>query len=102
MKYVNAKAILPDALVKELQGYIQGGYLYVPAKAGRQKRWGEVSGSRKELAARDAEITAAYRAGVSVEALAEKYFCRCTASGRFYIGSDGKDWTQIQAERRPF
>ena len=74
MKYVNAKAILPDALVKELQGYIQGGYLYVPANAGRQKRWGEVSGSRKELAARDAEITAAYRAGVSVEALAEKYF----------------------------
>ena len=31
MKYLNAQAILPDALVKELQAYIQGGYIYVPA-----------------------------------------------------------------------
>ena len=26
MKYINAKFLLPDALVKELQHYIQGGY----------------------------------------------------------------------------
>ena len=30
MKYINAKFLLPDALVKELQHYIQGGYLYIP------------------------------------------------------------------------
>ena len=30
MKYINAKDILPNALVKELQNYIQGGYIYVP------------------------------------------------------------------------
>ena len=29
MKYLNAKVILPDALVKELQAYVQGGYIYV-------------------------------------------------------------------------
>ena len=33
MKYLNAQVILPDALVKELQNYVQGGYIYVPAKA---------------------------------------------------------------------
>ena len=27
MKYINAKDILPNALVKELQNYIQGGYI---------------------------------------------------------------------------
>ena len=32
MKYINAKDILPNALVKELQNYIQGGYIYVPTK----------------------------------------------------------------------
>ena len=32
MKYINAKDILPNALVKELQNYIQGGYIYVPIK----------------------------------------------------------------------
>ena len=39
MKYINAKNLLPDALVKELQSYIQGGYLYVPADQAQQKRW---------------------------------------------------------------
>lgn len=27
MKYLNAQVILPDALVKELQTYVQGGYI---------------------------------------------------------------------------
>ena len=35
MKYISAKALLPDALVKELQGYIQGGYIYVPTTRAR-------------------------------------------------------------------
>ena len=32
MKYVNAATVLPDALVRELQTYIQGGYLYIPTE----------------------------------------------------------------------
>ena len=31
MKYVNARDLLPEALVRELQGYLQGGYVYIPA-----------------------------------------------------------------------
>ena len=49
MKYINAKYLLPDALVKELQNYIQGGYIYVPADQAHQKQWGEISGYRKEI-----------------------------------------------------
>ena len=30
MKYLNAQAILPNALVKEFQNYVQCGYIYVP------------------------------------------------------------------------
>ena len=30
MKYINANSLLPDKLVKELQRYIQGGYIYIP------------------------------------------------------------------------
>ncbi len=30
MKYINAKKLVPNSLVKELQKYIQGGYIYVP------------------------------------------------------------------------
>ena len=39
MKYLNAQVILPEALVKELQTYVQGGYIYVPIEQEQQKRW---------------------------------------------------------------
>ena len=74
MKYINAKNLLPDALVKELQSYIQGGYLYVPTNQAQQKRWGEVSGYRQELQQRNRQIAEEFQNGASMEALAKKYF----------------------------
>lgn len=60
MKYMNAKDILPDLLVKELQEYIQGGYIYIPANEKQHRRWGEVSGYKEELRQRNIEIVKAY------------------------------------------
>lgn len=79
MNYINAKDLLPDALVKELQRYIQGGYLYVPADQAQQKRWGEVSGYRQELQQRNRQIVEAFRNGTSMDELAEKYFLSVSA-----------------------
>lgn len=73
MKYVNAKAILPDALLKELQDYIQGGYIYVPASRKQRKRWGELSGYRIELHQRNCKILQEYSNGFTIEYLANKY-----------------------------
>ncbi len=73
MKYINAKELLPDTLIRELQKYIQGGYLYVPTAPERQKRWGEVSGYREELDKRNCQIALEYRKGESLEHLAERY-----------------------------
>ena len=61
MKYLNAQMILPEALVKELQTYVQGGYIYVPVEQEQQKRWGEVSGYRQELEKRNRQIAEEYR-----------------------------------------
>lgn len=72
MKYVNARNILPEALVRELQGYIRGGYVYVPVE-GARRHWGELSGYRKELEQRNREIVRARGRGASLEALAEEY-----------------------------
>lgn len=72
MKYINANEILPDMLVKELQKYVQAGYIYVPAKG--RKSWGELSGCRKELARRNEAIVDKHRRGVSMEALSEEYY----------------------------
>lgn len=74
MKYINARNILPDALVKELQSYMQGGYLYIPANQAQKKRWGEASGYRQELQQRNRQIVAEFQNGTSMEELAEKYF----------------------------
>ena len=74
MKYVNAKAVLPYHLVEELQEYIQAGYIYIPAREDRHRAWGEQSGCRRELAERNAGIVDAYRQGVSLEELGDKYY----------------------------
>ena len=79
MKYINAKDILPNALVKELQNYIQGGYIYVPTNQLHQKRWGEASGYRQELQQRNRQIVGEFQNGTSMEALSEKYFLSVSA-----------------------
>lgn len=73
MKYINAKDILPEELVRELQRYAEGGYLYIPVEEAHQKRWGEVSGYRQELERRNRRIEEEYRQGIRPERLAEKY-----------------------------
>lgn len=74
MKYINAKEILPDKLIKELQEYVQAGYIYVPAKNEQHKSWGELSGYRKELSKRNSIIISEYRNGASIEELADRYY----------------------------
>lgn len=73
MKNQNAKAVLPDALVKEIQNYVQGEYIYIPVEPKKQKHWGEVSGYRKELEERNKNIKEEYQNGYSMEFLSEKY-----------------------------
>lgn len=79
MKYINAKTILPKALLEELQNYVQAGYIYVPAKEEQHKSWGEVSGYRKELEKRNKKIRMEYRQGISVEELALRYCLSASA-----------------------
>lgn len=73
MKYINAKAILPDMLVEELQKYVQAAYLYIPAKEEQHRSWGELSGYREELSRRNRVIIAKYQNGASLEGLADEY-----------------------------
>lgn len=79
MKYINAKDLLPEKLARELQCYIQGGYIYVPTNQAQQKQWGEVSGYRQELQQRNRQIVEEFQNGISPEALAEKYFLSVSA-----------------------
>ena len=73
MKYINAAAVLPASLVEELQNYVQSGYLYVPAREGQHRAWGERNGGREELRKRNKDILDAWQNGVSMETLADQY-----------------------------
>lgn len=74
MKYVRIDRILPDDLVKEIQKYIQGEYIYVPSPPEKRKRWGEKSKSRDYIKARNAKILNQYIGGQSISNLADEFF----------------------------
>jgi len=74
MKYQNANAILPEHLLLQIQEYVQGKYLYIPAPEESRKGWGENSGARESLCKRNEEIYYKYKQGLNINELSEKYF----------------------------
>jgi Mor family transcriptional regulator len=74
MKYSNAYKVLPDDIVKIIQEYVDGEYLYIPRKEEEQKKWGESSGSRESLKIRNAEIFMKYIDGATVFDLTKDYY----------------------------
>lgn len=75
MKYENARDILPESLLLELQQYAAGKLIYIPSA--EKKAWGETSGYKRYLADRNREIRARFHAGTGIEALAEEFFLSC-------------------------
>jgi len=74
MSYTNAKQILPEDIIKLIQNYVEGEYLYIPKKADSRKTWGENTSTRSELQRRNSAIFEDYLTGLSTAELAEKYY----------------------------
>lgn len=74
MKYVKVETILPEDLVKEIQKYIQGEYIYIPSQVEKRKAWGEKSGSRAYIQDRNEEIRSKHESGYKINNLAEEFF----------------------------
>lgn len=74
MNYKNAAQILPPALLRQVQEYADGEYLYIPRIPEQKRAWGETSHIRQELAERNRRIYAEYMAGVEPEELAKRYY----------------------------
>lgn len=74
MKYINAHNILPKDIIKVIQEYVDGEYLYIPRREEEQKRWGERSGSREALKRRNIEIYDKYIKGAKIMELCEEYY----------------------------
>ncbi|WNC13310.1 CD3324 family protein [Brevibacillus brevis] len=73
MKYGNAEKLLPKELLRSIQEYTQGCYLYIPIREENKKSWGECTDSRRVMRKRNEAIVEAHRAGAAVKALALRY-----------------------------
>ena len=78
MSYRNAKEILPDYLIREIQKYVSGEIIYIPKHEEKKIKWGTKNGSRKKYDARNGEIRELRGFGLTIEEIA----------GRFYLSTE--------------
>lgn len=71
MKYVNAKVILPDSLVVEIQKYIEGGYLYIPCRLQSRRKGRKPSDYIRH---RNEDICKKYKEGYKIKDLSEDFY----------------------------
>jgi Mor family transcriptional regulator len=74
LRYIKAKNVLPEEIIKIIQEYVDGEYIYVPRKNGNEKAWGEKNGSRSSFTERNIEIYNKYKDGTSIKELAKQYY----------------------------
>ncbi|NFO46346.1 hypothetical protein FDB40_05335 [Clostridium botulinum] len=74
MKYAKAQDMLPEEIIKIIQEYVDGKYLYVPRKNENHKAWGENSGIKSSLKLRNNEIYKKYLNGTTINKLTQEYY----------------------------
>ncbi len=73
MRYIKAEDVLPEALVEQIQQYVDGVSLYIPRKPENRRPWGGGTDYRRELAQRNRAIREDYAAGVEIPQLERRY-----------------------------
>ncbi|MBS6644305.1 MAG: hypothetical protein KH366_12075 [Clostridiaceae bacterium] len=63
---INANMVLPANLIEELQKYVRAGYIYIPARKGQRRSWGEKNGGREELDKWNVLIVEEYHEGAGL------------------------------------
>ena len=90
MKYENAKELLPETLLKEVQKYAGGKLLYIPVE-NESKSWGEASGYRQKLLKRNVMISNRYKSGATLSELSEEYFLSLDSIKKIVYGKKEKN-----------
>ena len=73
MSYIKAEEILPEELIRKIQEYADGVYIYIPRKPGARRAWGQETDYKTELRLRNDRIRSDHAAGTGVSALCQKY-----------------------------
>ena len=73
VSYIKAEEILPEELIRQIQEYADGVYIYISRKPGTRHAWGQATDYKAELKARNDRIRNDHTAGESVTALSRRY-----------------------------
>ena len=73
MSYIKAEEILPEDLIRQIQKYADGVYIYIPRKPGTRHAWGQETDYKAELKLRNDRIRSDYAVGESVALLSRRY-----------------------------
>ena len=73
MSYIKAEEILPEELIRQIQEYADGVYIYIPRKPGTRHAWGQETHYKAELKVRNDRIRNDYAKGESIPALSRRY-----------------------------
>ena len=73
MSYIKAEEILPEDLIRQIQEYVDGVYIYIPRKPGTRHQCGQETDYKAELKIRNDRIRKDYGAGEGIAALSKKY-----------------------------
>ena len=73
MSYIKAEEILPEEMIRQIQEYADGVYIYIPRKPGTRHAWGQETDYKAELKIRNDRIQYDYAVGESVTALSRRY-----------------------------
>ena len=74
MKYLNAKDVLPEEVLRLVQKYADGTALYIPAKEEAKSKWGNKSGARLQYEERNKHIRELYERDFSFEEIANRFY----------------------------
>lgn len=74
MCYKKAEQVLPEEIIKLIQKYVDGEYIYIPRKENSRREWGEKTQIRKELEERNQNIYTDFQKGYTITSLAGKYY----------------------------
>jgi Mor family transcriptional regulator len=89
-RYKNAAEILPADLLADLQRYAAGEQIYVP-RLEERRPWGERSGAREVLQARNEQIGNRYAEGARIEQLMTEFHLGYDSIRKILNGKTGKN-----------
>ncbi len=95
MAYKNARDVLPPQLIKEIQKYINGDLIYVPAEKDKSE-WGVKNGAKQKYAERNFAIRRQFRSGTSARELASKYFLSVDSIKKIVYGTAEDEMKKAQ------